>query len=407
MTKQDVPMIVSVDDHVVEPPHLFERWLPRKFQDDAPKSEHRFVSAASGLVDGFVEDPDGLPASCWFFGSSVYVYRRPSVVMKDLTTSPDWRTNEPVPYDQMRPGCYEPKARVQEMLSNHVDGSLCFPSFPRFCGQVFTEQSENDRALGLACIQAYNDWMVEEWCGESDGHLIPLCVVPLWDPQLAAQEIRRNAARGVRAVTFSELIGRLGHPGLHTDYWDPFFAACEETGTVVCMHIGSSSSGVAPPPGAPVVVGLTLTFVNSYLSLVDYVFSGILDRYPKLKLAYSEGQVGWVPYCLERMDHVFHSHTWAHGDYKPKLPPSSYFRQNVYGCFFSDRHGAENAEKIGVDNLTFETDFPHADGSYPNTLEHARRQFAGIDPEVTYKIVRGNAIRIFELDLDRDLTPAG
>jgi predicted TIM-barrel fold metal-dependent hydrolase len=300
----------------------------------------------------------------------------------------------------MRTSCYDPKARVDDNRANHVDASLAFPSFPRFCGQAFSEQTKGDPELGLACIQAYNDWMVEEWCGDSDGHLIPLCVVPLWDAELAAEEIRRNAARGVRAVTFSEIVGHLGFPGLSTQFWDPFFAACEETGTVVCMHIGSSSTGVAPAPGAPPVAGMPLTFVNSCVSLNDYVYSGVLDRFPKLKLAYSEGQVGWIPYILERMDHVFYSHTWALGEYRPVELPSSYFRRNVYGCLFSDRHGIENADKIGVDNLMFETDYPHADGTYPHTYQHALKQFEGVDEQKRYKILRGNAIRIFELNLD-------
>src|SRR5258708_38376868 len=103
----------------------------------------------------------------------------------------------------MRDVCYDPKARVDDMLVNPVDSSLCFPSFPRFCGQTFLEAK--DREVALACVVAYNDWMVEEWCGDSAGRLIPLCLIPLWDATLAAAEVRRNAARGVRAGSFSEI----------------------------------------------------------------------------------------------------------------------------------------------------------------------------------------------------------
>ena len=97
-------------------------------------------------------------------------------------------TMSPITYDEMRPGCYDPKARVEDMLDNHVEASLCFPTFPRFCGQTFTEAK--DRELGEACVYAYNDWMVEEWCGDSDGHLVPLTIIPLWDAELAAAEVR-------------------------------------------------------------------------------------------------------------------------------------------------------------------------------------------------------------------------
>ena len=113
----------------------------------------------------------------------------------------------PITYDEMRDGCYDVKARIADMRSNHVDHSLCFPTFPRFCGQTFTETP--DRELGLACIRAYNDWMIDEWCGESEGVLIPLTIVPLWDAELAAAEVRRNAARGCRAVCFSRRSPRI------------------------------------------------------------------------------------------------------------------------------------------------------------------------------------------------------
>ena len=124
------------------------------------------------------------------------------------------------------------------MDANHIEAALCFPTFPRFCGQTFTEAK--DKELGLLCVKAYNDWMVEEWCGDSGGRLIPLCLIPLWDAELAAAEVRRNAERGVRAVCFSEIPPFLGLPSVHDPdhYWDPFFRACAETKTIVNMHIG-------------------------------------------------------------------------------------------------------------------------------------------------------------------------
>ena len=150
-------------------------------------------------------------------------------------------------YDDMRPGCYDRDARIKEFEENWVDGSLPFPTFPRFCGQTFYEA--NDKELALACVEAYNDWMVEEWCGA--GINIPLCIMPLWDPDLAAKEITRNANRGVHAVCFSELPTYLGLPSIHSGYWDPMFQACNDTDTVVCMHVGSSSTNPMGSPDAP------------------------------------------------------------------------------------------------------------------------------------------------------------
>jgi predicted TIM-barrel fold metal-dependent hydrolase len=403
MPNTDLPMIISVDDHIIEPPTLFQRWLPEKYQDRAPRVERRLISKASKLFNGLVEDPDGDPGDVWFFGDSAYVLRRPILILDGVETTAEMRGNEPVTYDEMHPACYDPKARLEVMTSQHVEASLAFPTFPRFCGQALTEQTTNDREFGLAVVEAYNNFIVEEWCGDSGGRHIPLPVVPLWDATLAAAEVRRNAARGARAVTFSEIVGHLGFPSIHNNQWDPFFAACEETGTVICMHIGSSSKMMPLPPDAPDVVLTTLQFSNSYASMADFIFAGVLDRFPNLKLAYSEGQAGWIPYAMERMDHAYREHTWSHGDVKMKELPSTYIRRNMYGCIFADKHAIANAHEIGIDNLMFEVDFPHADGPYPRTLEHLADQFAGVDPDITRRIVRDNAIKLFQLQLDHQL----
>jgi predicted TIM-barrel fold metal-dependent hydrolase len=301
-------------------------------------------------------------------------------------------------YDEMRPGCYEPKARVDDMELNWVEASLSFPSFPRFCGQTFLEAK--DRELAEACVYAYNDWMVDEWCGDSGGRLIPLPIIPLWDAELAAAEVRRNAARGAHAVCFSEIPAVLGLPSIHTGDWDPFFAACAETRTVVCMHIGSSSKMPATSADAPVAVAATLSFGNAMSSLTDFLFSGVLVRFPELKLAYSEGQIGWIPYILERADDVWLEHRAWGGvrDIVPE-PPSTYYYRQVFGCFFRDRHGIESLQTVGVDNTTFETDYPHTDSTWPHTKKVAQELMAGLPDDVVYKLVRGNAIRMLELDL--------
>lgn len=396
-----LPRIVSVDDHVIEPPTMFERWIPAKYRDRAPWVERRYIKRGSEYFGGLLEDPDGIPADVWFFENSAYVIRQPIVVPRNpATATAALSSSEPVIYDDMHPACYDPKARLEVMTEQHVDASLGFPTFPRFCGQVFSEQTAGDRELGLAVIKAYNDFMVEEWCGDSGGRLIPLPVVPLWDATLAGAEIRRNAGRGVRAVAFSEVVGHLGFPSINHRNWDPFFAACEETGTVVCMHIGSSSKMMPLPPDSPDVLRTTMPFMNSFASIGDFVFSGVLERFPGLKLVYSEGQAGWMPYATERFDSAYLHHVWARGETKIPEMPSTYIRRSVYGAIFDDRHAIENIGKIGADKLTFEVDFPHNDGPYPATLEHITQQFAGIDEQTTYDVLRGNAIRLFGLSLD-------
>jgi len=228
---------------------------------------------------------------------------------------------------------------------------------------------------------------------------VPLPIVPLWDVERAATEVRRNAARGCTAVAFSEIPAKLGLPTLHSGWWEPFFAACEDTGTVVCMHIGSSSQMPSTSADAPPAVAATLSFGNAMSSLCDYLFSGVLVRHPGLRLAYSEGQIGWIPYILERADDVWHEHrAWGGVADRVPEPPSTYWHRQVFGCFFRDHHGLESLHRIGEDNVTYETDYPHTDSTWPHTRKIFGEQVEGLDPPLVEKIARGNAIRMLRLD---------
>jgi predicted TIM-barrel fold metal-dependent hydrolase len=395
----EFPKIVSVDDHVVEPAHLFETWLPARLAARGPRVERHGLGGlkfVGGTRYEYSLDDDGPPCDIWLYEGSMYPHKRHVAA---VGFDRDDMGLVPITYDEMRPGCYEPKARVDDMELNWVEASLCFPTFPRFCGQTFLEA--NDKEVALACVYAYNDWMVEEWCGDSGGRLVPLCIIPLWDVELAAAEVRRNAGRGVRAVCFSEIAPNLGLPSIHSGYWDPFFAACEQTETVVCMHIGSSSKMPATSPDAPPAVQATLSFGNAMSSLTDFLFSGVLVRHPGLRLAYSEGQIGWIPYILERADDVWIEHrAWGGVREIVPEPPSTYYYRQVYGCFFRDRHGIDSLDKVGVDNTTFETDYPHTDSTWPNTKQVAIELMGHLPEDVIYKLTRGNAIRMLGLDLD-------
>ena len=243
--------------------------------------------------------------------------------------------------------------------------------------------------------------MVEEWCGDSDGALIPLIIVPLWDAELAAAEVRRNAERGVHAVCFSEIPPHLGLPSIHSGYWDPFFAACEETETTINMHIGSSSRMPATSGDAPVAVAATLSFNNAMASMSDWLFSGKLVQFPDLKLAYSEGQIGWIPYILERADDVWREHRAWGGVERPHpraaehllLPPST-------AASSATATASGDIDEVGDDNITFETDYPHTDSTWPDTKAGRREADGGPHRRAVYKIMRGNAIRMLHLDLD-------
>ena len=394
---EDFPWIISVDDHIVEPPHIWQDRLPERYRDVGP----RVVIAPRGemaLEDGrWVETPgDGDEMAAWWHYEDHRYQLKEMIACAGM--APEEVTMRGVTFDDIRPGCYEPKARLDDMDLNHIEASLCFPNYPRFCGQLFAERK--DLELSKLCVEAYNDWMVEEWCGDSGGRLIPLCLIPLWDVELAVAEVRRNAARGVRAVGFSELPTWLGLPSIHSGYWDPFFAACEETGTVVCMHIGSGTRTVNTADDAPTLVTAALISLNSAASMIDFMFSGVLARFPTLQLLYAESQIGWIPYFLERADDNYLTHQWAQGEDRLPEKPSFYFHRQISSCFFKDSVGVRLIDDIGVDNVLFETDYPHSDGTFPSSRQVAHELFGHLPQDQVRKVARGNAIRLFDLPFD-------
>ena len=399
----DFPWIVSVDDHVIEPPDLWTSRLPSRHRDVGPRVERLPAGELALAGARYVERPgtDGPLVDYWVYEDRYQSLKRAVAASgrrrEDMTMTS-------TTYDDVRPGCYDPTARLADMDENWTQASLCYPNFPRFCGQTFLEAE--DRALAKLCVEAYNDWMVEEWCGPSGGRLIPLTLVPLWDPALAAAEVERNAARGVRAVAFSEIPAYLDLPSIHSGEWDPFFAACDATGTTVCLHIGSGTKMPSASSDAPLGVTVTIGFGNCLNSLADWLFSGKLEQFPNLRLMYAESQIGWIPYLLERADDVWTQHkAWVATGGEISEPPSTYYYRQVSGCFFRDQHGMDSLEKCGVDNVMFEVDYPHSDSTWPDSRKVAEEIMAGLSADVVHKLVRGNAIRWLGLDLPE--TPTG
>jgi hypothetical protein len=248
-------ILVSVDDHVVEPPGMFDAHLPEKYKDLAPKA----ITTDAGN-DVWSYEGQELPN----IGLNAVAGRPPAEYGIDPTS-----------FAEMRDGCYDIGARIADMNANGVLGSMCFPSFPQFCGQLFSRTEDKD--VALAMVRAYNDWHIDEWCGHEPGRFIPLAIPAIWDPEVMAAEVRRTAAKGCHAITFSENPERLGWPSFHSDHWDPFWAACSDTGTVVCLHIGSSSQMIMTAADAPINVMITLQPVNLVQAAAPYSF-GIVAR---------------------------------------------------------------------------------------------------------------------------------
>jgi len=395
----EIPRIISVDDHVVEPPDLWSTRLPEKYRDRGPRvvREKAKFAFVGGVFSFERNADDGEWCDIWLYDDLVYPFPKLSAAIgfPDLD-------NTPVTFDEIRPGCWKQAERLADMAANWTDASICFPNvLPRFAGQTFMERQ--DKELALACVQVYNDWIIDEWCaGDGYGKLIPLTIVPLWDAELAAAEVRRCADKGSYAVAFSENPHPLGLPSVHDKdrHWDPFFRACDETGTVVNMHIGSSSKMPSTSPDAPFIISSTLTFANAMGSFCDFIFSGTLERFPNLRLAYSEGQVGWAPYVMERADKLWEERAANSFGSDLPHPPSSYVPGRIWFCIFDDEVGLANRNLVGMDQITFEVDYPHADSTFPHTKETAQLicDKAGLSDDERYKLLRGNAITLYGLE---------
>jgi predicted TIM-barrel fold metal-dependent hydrolase len=371
-------IIVSVDDHVVEPPDLFERHLPAKYADVAPR---------------LIRKDDG--TDVWSFQG----FEVPNIGLNAVAGRPKEEYGiDPTSFEEIRDGCFDVEKRVLDMNANGVLGSLNFPSLPGFAGRLFASLEDKDTSIVLA--QAYNDWHIDEWCGYAPDRFIPLAIPMIWDPEACAAEIRRVAKKGCHAITFPENPEPLGLPSLHSDHWDPIWQAASDVGTIVCMHIGSSGKLVMTAADAPIDVMIVLQPMNIVQCAADLIHSPVFKKFPDVTVALSEGGIGWIPYFLERLDHSYTVHkAWTGSDFGSKMP-SEVFLEHVVLCYISDAVGVKLARDIGVDRITVEVDYPHSDTNWPHAPEQMMEEFDGTDltDDEINKITYENAMGFFKYD---------
>ncbi len=370
MLPSDV-QIISVDDHVIEPANVFQDRLSAKHRELGPK---------------VVRDDQG--RDVWMFENRPhYNIGLNAVAGKDRA---DYGI-DPVGYDGMREGCYDITARIKDMDADGVHAQLCFPTFPGFAGSTLFAAEDKD--LANACVSAWNDWILDEWCAGAPGRQIPLALVPYWDADACVTEIERVAARGSRGISFIEAPHNAGLPSFHTDHWDGVFAAAAAADMPLCMHFGS---GGAPSiaPGGPFTAAIALFALNSQSTLVEMVNSRMFEKSPNLKVALSEGGIGWMPYLLERVDYVWDRHRLYTG-MADSRKPSDIFRDHIFGCFISDEAGVANIDRIGEDNVMFESDYPHSDSNWPNARKLLEETLANVPDDRARKIAETNARRLY------------
>ncbi|HVX18480.1 MAG TPA: amidohydrolase family protein [Acidimicrobiales bacterium] len=379
-----MPAIISVDDHLIEPPDLFDGRMPASLADRAPAVH---------------EADDG--TQYWQFDGQQY----PNVGLNAVVGRPrDQWSMDPARFDEMRPGCFDIDARVADMDQAGIWASVCFPSLiAGFAGTVFSRCS--DPELGLACVRAWNDWHAEVWAGTHPERIVPLQIPWLADPAVAAVEVRANAARGFKAVSFPEFPTRVGCPSLRTGAWDPFFAACAETGTVLCLHTGSAGWAPLSSDDLPFEAFPTLFPANAYLAANEWLWSGVPIRHPELRIALSEGGIGWVPMFYDRVDYVLdHSASGAESQaWSGDLRPSEVAARSFWYCTIDDPSVMALRERIGVDHICLETDYPHADSTWPDSQAVVAATLGHLPGAERTAICAGNAAALF----GHPLPPAG
>jgi len=376
MRKDDM-ILISVDDHIIEPPDMFRNHLPKKYLDEAPRMVHT---------------DDG--ADVWAFRDVVI----PNVALNAVAGRPKEEYGlEPQGLDEIRKGCYDVDERVKDMNAGGILASMNFPSFPGFAARLF---ATDDHEFSLALVQAYNDWHIDEWCGAYPARFIPMAVPVIWDAEACAKEVRRCAAKGVNSLTFSENPAALGYPSFHDDYWTPLWKALVDTDTVLSVHIGSSGRLSIPAADSPPDVMITLQPMNIVQAAADLLWSKPVKDYPDLKIALSEGGTGWIPYFLERIDRTFEMHsTWTMQDFGGKLP-SEVFREHFLTCFISDPLGVKLRHDIGIDNICWEADYPHSDSMWPGAPEELFEVLTAqnVSDSDINKMTHENAMRWYNFD---------
>ncbi len=382
-TKEELfATVISVDDHLVEPPTMFEGRLAARFQHLAPK----VIETEQGHQ---VWEFDG--ATYTQVGMNAVAGRRPETVKL-----------EPFRFDQMRPGCYDIDARIRDMDVNGVWASLNFPSqISGFCGRIFSGATDGD--LGTAVTRAWNDWLFDEWYSPYKDRIIPLGITMLHDPMAAADEIRRNAERGFRAVALPERPHRIGLPSIFLPYWEPIIQALVETDTVACLHVGSTGMADLPEGSPMLALGATLFGQLSLTACTEWLWSGWAAKYPTLKVQMAEGGIGWVAMLLDRLDNIVdrsgYSLDWD-------LRPAEVLQRNFYFCTLDDPSTIDTRHRIGIDHIMVETDYPHGDGTWPHTQSTLREVWGHLPSTELRKICSTNAATLFRHPLPETVYPS-
>jgi len=368
-------VIVSVDDHITEPPDMFDKHLSGYDLETAPK---------------FGTDENG--KSFWTYQGMFM----PSVGLNAVVGRPlEEYGMEPNSLEEMRKGVYDVHARIDDMNANGVAASLNFGTCVGFDGGKFHEASDKD--LALKHLRAYNDWHIDEWCGAYPDRFIPCALLPTWDISATVEEIKRIATKGCSAVSLNENPTKQGLPSIHNEYWEPMWRAIAAADITMCLHIGAGNPVPHASMETPIEAWITTMPLSSAVGAADWLHLNALHEYD-LKVALSEASIGWIPYFLERADFSHSRHKyWTHNHFNG-LKPSERFKKHFMVCFIDDAYGLDNLNHLDENMVAYECDYPHSDTLWPECPEHLWEQIKHLKAEQIDKVTHLNAMRWFRFD---------
>jgi len=368
---------ISADDHVQEHPDV---WLSRmskaKWGDRIPHIERQADGTERWVVDGKVIDLGGVALAA--------------------SAMPD-RAREPQRWEDVPGVVYKPTERLQAMDVDRVDCSVLYPSVAGRAGETFGRLQ--DPALELACVQAYNDWLIEEW-GAASPRFIPQCIVPLAPVDATANEIKRAVAKGHRGVVMPSVPMMLREvPHINEPVWDAVWATCQELDVPVCFHAGVTRDIQFPPysgfsPEVAAAMEAITRPVSTVLVVANFLYSRILERFPKLKVIFAETSLAWGAYELELADHQFERQRLHTEGYD--VLPSVLFKRQCHLVGWFDSTGLKTRHHIGLNNLLWSTNFPQATSTWPESRRAIDRCFEGIPANERRQVLVDNAARIYK-----------
>ena len=379
--------VIDNDTHVSEPPDLFSSRLPRKWQDQAPRVVRNEES-------GF---------EVWVVGKE-----QNSTIPLGHTAVAGWP--EPFPaapsgFDEIPKAAHDAHARLEYMDSIRIWAMAIYPNVGGFGSQAFLNLAEPE--LMLECVRAYNDFLTD-WCAPAPERFIAIAAMPFWDVEACVKEIERTAKKGHRGVLFTGAPQDHGMPSLASPHWNPLWECAQAHDLPISFHIGSgefTGNEWTPErielygPGginAQTSIGL---FLGNGRQIVDLLFSGILPRYPDLKFVSVESGIGFIPFLLEAADHTFSYGKVAKQRPEFTMKPSEYFARQVYGCYWFEEYAPGHMlDKIPVDNILFETDYPHPVCLYGDVREKIEAGLGDAPAEQRKKLLFDNAAKLYNVD---------